>query len=239
MPAAHYVHPEYGLLCPTPRLRRRVRIAVALTVFALIGVAVLRASNYPPSAPTVAGREEGAGPDSGQPPAATLAAWPSLTEDAEAAGKTACERDSAAHRTWTYLDGKCVAGKARKARTGRIDPAAIAAIPLGRTAALPESALEPAPSAATSVPAGPETDPSKSAQGAPVDIASVTSQRPAAASKKPQKTARSQNRRRDPTWSDAPWWREVRADDWGTRGYGERDYGRSGYAREDSFGFFR
>src|SRR5213078_4550671 len=50
MPSAHYVHPEFGLLCPTPRLRRKLRVGLACLIFALIGGAVLRASNIPPGA---------------------------------------------------------------------------------------------------------------------------------------------------------------------------------------------
>jgi len=49
MPRAHHVHPEFGLLCPTPRLRRKLRLGGACLIFALIGGAVLRASNMPPS----------------------------------------------------------------------------------------------------------------------------------------------------------------------------------------------
>src|SRR5262249_24011866 len=62
------------------------------------------------------------------------------------------------------------------------------------------------------------------------------SSRPAAASKKPQKTARSHQRRREPNGTDAVWWREVGAEDAGAWGYGERDYGRGGFAREGAFG---
>ena len=50
MPHAHYVHPEFGLLCPTPRLRRKLRLGLACLIFALIGGAVFRASNIPPNA---------------------------------------------------------------------------------------------------------------------------------------------------------------------------------------------
>ena len=64
MPHAHYAHPEFGLLCPTPRLRRKLRLGMACLIFALIGGAVLRASNMPPSvnsssAITAAHRDEG------------------------------------------------------------------------------------------------------------------------------------------------------------------------------------
>ena len=246
MPAAHYVHPEFGLLCPTPRLRRKLRSVFACMILALIGGAVLRAANTPPSANsssvmTVAGREDSAAasPDAGQAPAASLTTRPSLAVDAETGAlKSACEQGSSLHRTWAYLDGKCVAGKARKPRKVRIetDRPAIAAIAIGRIAA-PERAGEPASSAA-SVPTGPPVDALKSTPAASAEVAAAAEPppRPAAASKKPQKTARSHQRRREPGGTDAVWWREVRTDDWGARGHGERDYGRGGYAREGAVG---
>jgi hypothetical protein len=246
MPAAHYMHPEFGLLCPTPRLRRKLRIGFACAILALIGGAVLRAANTPPSvypanALTAAGREESAGisADAGQAPSAALATRASLPAVAESRTvKSACEQDSVLHRTWAYLEGKCVVGKARKRRTVRVesDRPAIAAIAIGRIVA-PERTGEPVSSAA-SIPTGPQADPPKSAPTTPAEVATAAEPppRPAAASKKPQKTARSHQRRREPTGTDAVWWREVRADDWGARGYGERDYGRGGYAREGAFG---
>ncbi|HZA02842.1 MAG TPA: hypothetical protein VE665_11245, partial [Hyphomicrobiaceae bacterium] len=58
MSAAHSMHPEFGLLCPTPRLRRRMQIIVACAVLVVIAIAVLRASNRPPSAMTRATGED-------------------------------------------------------------------------------------------------------------------------------------------------------------------------------------
>jgi hypothetical protein len=244
MPAAHYMHPEFGLLCPTPRLRRKLWIGFACAILALIGGAVLRAANTPPSAYpakalTAVGGEESAGisSDSGQAPSAALATRPSLPAVAESRTvKSACEQDSAFHRTWAYLEGKCVAGKARKPRTVRVDRPPLAAIAIGRIAA-PERAGEPASSGA-SVPTGPQADALKSTPAAPAEMAASTepSSRPAAASKKPRKTAHSQQRRREPGGTEALGWREVRTDDWAARGYGERDYGRGGYARAGAFG---
>jgi hypothetical protein len=246
-----YVHPEFGLLCPTPRLRRRLRIVFACMILAWMGGAVLRAVNAPPSASpssanslstmTAAGGEESAhtSPDTGQAPAARLATRPSLPAVAETgAVENACEQGSSLHRTWAYLEGKCVAGKARKPRAIRVetDRPPIAAIAIGRIAA-PERVAEPA-SSAPSVPTGSQANPPKSAAAAPAEMAASTepSSRPAAASKKPQKTARSHQRRREPNGTDAVWWREVGAEDAGARGYGERDYGRGGFAREGAFG---
>ena len=250
MPQAHYVHPEFGLLCPTPRLRRKLRLGVACLIFALIGGAVLRASNMPPNANsssanssgamTAAHRDEGVATsaDAGRRPAATLATRPSLPAIAGTGPvKNDCAHDSALHRAWAYLDGKCDRGIARKPRAVRVetDRPPIAAIAIGRIAA-PERVAQPASSAA-SLPTGPQANPSKSAAAASAEMAVSTepSPRPAAASKKPQKTARSHQRRREPTGTDTVWWREVRAED-AARGYGERDYGRGGYAREGAFG---
>src|SRR5262249_42026063 len=145
MPAAHFVHPEFGLLCPTPRLRRRLRIVFACMILAWIGGAVLRAVNAPPtanpsSAITAADRDESAGksPDAGRRRAAGLATGPGLPAVAETgAVENACEQGSSLHRTWAYLEGKCVAGKARKPRAIRVetDRPPIAAIAIGRIAA--------------------------------------------------------------------------------------------------------
>jgi hypothetical protein len=261
MPGARYAHPEFGLLCPTPRLRRKLRVGSACLIFALIAGAVFRASNIPPSADswsadswsadswsadpssaiTTAHRDEGAAAsaDAGQLPAATLATRPSLPAIAETRPvRNDCAEGSALRRTWAYLDGKCDGGKARKPRTVRVetDRPPIAAIAIGRIAA-PERVPEPV-SAVPSVPTGPQANPPKSAAAASAEMAATTEppSRLAAASKKPQKTARSHQRRREPTGTDAVWWREVRADDAGARGYGERDYGRGGYAREGAFG---
>jgi hypothetical protein len=247
MPAAHYVHPEFGLLCPTPRLRRRLRIVFACMILAWIGGAVLRAVNAPPttnpsSTMTAADRDESAGksPDVGQAATTGLATRPSLPAVAETgAVEGACEQGNSLHRTWAYLEGKCVAVKARKPRTVRAatDRPPLAAITIGRIAA-PERAGDPASSAA-SVPTGRQADAPKStpaASASEVTAAAEPPPRPAAASKKPQKTARSHQRRREPGGTEAGGWREVRTDDWAARGYGERDYDRGGYARAGAFG---
>jgi hypothetical protein len=46
MPSVHHMHPEFGYLCPTPRLRRDVRVAVVSIVLGTVigaGVVTLRA----------------------------------------------------------------------------------------------------------------------------------------------------------------------------------------------------
>jgi len=176
MPHAHHVHPEFGLLCPTPRLRRKLRLGVVCLIFALIGGAVLRASNMPPSvnsssAITAAHRDEGVATsaDAGRRPAATLATRPSLPAIAETAPvKNDCAQDSALHRAWAYLDGKCDRGIARKPRAVRVetDRPPIAAIAIGRIAA-PERVAQPASSAASLRPGPRRTRPNRRRQSPP------------------------------------------------------------------------
>src|SRR4051812_49982112 len=43
VPASHYSHPEFGLLCPTPRFRRRLHLALAGLVVGALGVGVMAA----------------------------------------------------------------------------------------------------------------------------------------------------------------------------------------------------
>ena len=246
MPATHSMHPEFGLLCPTPRLRRRMQIIVACAVLVVIAIVVLRASNIPPSAMTRAtGEDTVIGAQDARPPA-TLA-LPSRTEAAQSEpGTTSCEQNNSVHhnfvqRTWAYLDGKCVAGKARKPRVVRLpaDRPALAAVALGHTSAVSGSAQDN-PQAA-SKPVERQVEPSAATTSVPPVAAIESLPRPTATSKrKPQKTARRENRRRDPDWRNAPWGREVRADEWG-RGYGggERDFGRRVYIREGFFDYMR
>jgi hypothetical protein len=116
------------------------------------------------------------------------------------AAKPACEET-----TWSYLDGKCISGSARKPRVVRVptNRPAIAAVAIGRTAP-PAPAANPAALAANAALAAP-ADATVAAAPADTD----PSQRPAAAPKKSQRAA--QVRRHEP----APLLREVRAPAYG------------------------
>jgi hypothetical protein len=77
MPAAHDLHPDFGLLCPTKRLRRRMRVAVGCVLLALVAGAVLQARLSPPRTLTSALVEREAADAvtaSSQAPAAMIAA---------------------------------------------------------------------------------------------------------------------------------------------------------------------
>jgi hypothetical protein len=230
-----YVHPEFGMFCPAPRLRRWLRIASACLVIAVIALAMMATADLPnpESAATVA--TIGENPDfttgvaTATVPLASIPARPSSAANVH--GGT--DRAACPGETWTYVGGKCVAGKPRKPRMVRVPlyRPAIASIPLGRNVA-PISVGE---GAAVS---GAARDRDASQPAPPATAAAVAStepaQRPAAAPKR--KTARSQNRRREQYGYGG--WREVRVDDWWARGYGsrERGYSRGGYGRD---GFFR
>ena len=240
MPAAHDLHPDFGLLCPTKRLRRRMRIAVSCVLFTLVAGLVLQASLSPPRTLTSALVD----PEAADAVPAALLNAPSLTEaDQPGAGETDCERDNSAHRTWAYSEGRCGVDRARKPLRAAIDRPPLAGITLGRTPAPAQSvpALAPIPSI---IAVEQRSVPTMSAATMPRQAEAATEpsrRRSAAASKNPQKTVRRENRRREPGWREAPWSREVRASEWGARAYGggERDYGRGGYVREGFFGTMR
>ena len=59
MPSAYHLHPEFGYFCPTPYLRRQLRVAIVSVLFgAIIGgsIATLRAGHdrHPDGASTAA-----------------------------------------------------------------------------------------------------------------------------------------------------------------------------------------
>lgn len=246
MLAAHDLHPDFGLLCPTKRLARRMRLAAGCVLLALVAGAVLRASLSPPRPLTSALVEREAADaviDSGQASTAMIAA-PSLPEPAQpAAGNTDCERDNSAHRTWSYFQGRCGANKGRNPLRAATERPPLAGVALGHTAPAPQSA--PALAAIPSIIAvEQQTEASRSAAITAPQTEATTEpshRRSVVAAKRPQKTARRENRRRDIARRDVPWWREVRATEWGARAYGGGggDYARGGYVREGFFGDMR
>jgi hypothetical protein len=230
------LHPEFGYFCPSPKLRRRLWALLAFLVFGSIvganGIVSMADHDRDADAKVmVAHTREGPEAQAGRGPAAATA----LTSGQ--AGKTVAEKTAPAttaksdaiaamaksdrsrpdaskpesanaacrETTWSFLDGKCAPGNAPKLRVVRVptNRPAIAAVPLGRIVP-PAQAPDPA---------------SKSAEVAAADTsvapplpAPEASQRPAAASKRPQKSA--QARRREQVGRD-PTWREVRVPAYG------------------------
>jgi hypothetical protein len=125
-------------------------------------------------------------------PAAATAAGPRSPER----GKAACEGD-----TWTYLDGKCIAGRAHRARSAAaIDSPPIAAIPLGRsTPPLPAAApapAEPARATEAAVPAPAEPEQAADAAEAAPEAAAPAEQS-TSVPKERRKVSRSRSGGRD------------------------------------------
>lgn len=229
-----YVHPEFGIFCPAPRLRRWLRVALACLALAAIGFAMLATGDRPDaeSALAVATADESpaveSSPAASVTPRASIAGWSTFTGTQVGAEKTSCVGE-----TWVYVDGKCVAAKPRKPRMVRVPVyrPAIASIPLGRNLAPIASVGEGGAVAGTA--RNRQGEASKPAQAAPADSATAAAtepaERPAAAPKR--KTARNQNRRREQYGYGG--WREVQVDDWARGGYGSREryYSRGGYGQ--------
>jgi hypothetical protein len=217
VPASHNVHPEFGFLCPTPRLRRRLRLVLAGLVVAGIGAGVMAATGG--SKPEAAANRVdaasfvGTAPAASTPPSfATVRPRMAVVEGAPAtADKPACVGD-------IRSDGNCLAVKLRKPRMVRVatDRPAIAAVAIGRSAAPATGMIEAALSTTGASGA------MAKASEAEVAAASATgSEKSVTTAKKPKKSASRQNRRRDPYWYGAPSWREVE--------YQRGGYGRGGY----------
>jgi hypothetical protein len=230
--ASHYIHPEFGFFCPTPRLRRRLRVALACLVVAEAGAAVMATAEGPKLTAAVTRADEASIAET--TPATSLArfavAVPRLPVVAGAqttADKPSCVGD-------TRTEGNCVSVKLRKLRMVWVanNRPAIAAVALGRSAAPTTGSIDAALLAART---GSQGDPARAGEAA-VAAASWTEPKSAVATaknKKAQKSALGQNHRRDQYRYGAPSWREVRVDDWAARGYAprERDYQRGAYGR--------
>ena len=230
MPASDYIHPEFGFFCPTRRLRRRLRVALACLVVAGVGAAVMATAKL---AAAVKRADEASiaetTPATGLAPFAAVIRRLLMVAGAQTtADKPSCVGD-------TRTEGNCVSVKLRKPRmvwVGNNRPA-IAAVALGRSAAPTTGSIDAALLATRTGSQG--DDPARPGEAA-VAAASSTKPQNAVATpknKKAQKSERGQNHRRDPYRYGAPSWREVRVDDWAARGYAprERDYQRGAYGR--------
>jgi hypothetical protein len=228
VPASHYIHPEFGFFCPTPRFRRRLRVALACLVVAGVGAAMMATADSPKLAEAVTRADEASIAET--TPAPSLAPFAAVVPQlpiVAGADKPSCVGD-------TRTEGNCVSVKLRKPRMVWVanDRPAIAAVALGRSAAPTTGSIDAALLAART---GSQGDPPRPGEAA-VAAANSTEPQNAVATpknKKTQKSARGQNHRRDQYRYGAPSWREVRVDDWAARRYAprERDYQRRAYGR--------
>jgi hypothetical protein len=218
VPASQYVHPEFGFLCPTPRFRRRLRLALAGLVVAGLGAGVMAATDgsKPDAAATRVDAASLAGTIPAASSAASSAAVGSRTAVVEgtqtATDKTSCVGD-------TQSEANCFSVKPRKPRMVRVatDRPAIAAVALGRNAAPATGIVD-----ATLPGAGHSSAMAKASEAEVAAASSTGSEKSVATPKKAKRSAKRQAPRRDPYWYGAPSWREVE--------YQRGGYGRGGFA---------
>jgi hypothetical protein len=236
-----HLHPEFGLLSPTPRLRRELRIAASSLLFGSIagalcvsGVIAVRHSDRAAmeiaeapratASPDVTSRESepGSGPSTDARAARSADTRAASSENrAGTAARPQASADMSAQRaSETSAPEPAVAPKPRMVRIRKaIDSPPIARLPLGREA--PAAATPPADppestQASNAAPAGsdgPAAAPEKAVVRPGAREAVANSSPP---KKKVQKTVRTASTRRDDIESD-PLWRDERTDDWSAR----------------------
>jgi hypothetical protein len=192
-------HPEFGYFCPSPFVRRRLRVAMIFTVVGMVIGAIIvlslmdrRSANSQQNVQTSTfGRTDRAWSTAaqaaaleGEPAAAPLAGMPIAPD--------ACEDESA-----FYLDSKCRLIKRHKVHTSRLLTTRLATVGIGRIGSLGD--MERSVSAAvngrsTQAGAGQNT----SAEGPLAPSIAVSEHVPASAAK-PARTPRTRRKSHDPT----------------------------------------
>jgi hypothetical protein len=133
VPASDYIHPEFGFFCPTPRLRRWLRVALACLVVAGVGAAVMATADGPKLAVVVTRVDETSIAET--TPATGLAPFAAVVLPIVAGAQTTADKPSCVGDSRT--EGNCVLVKLRKPRMVWVanHRPAIAAVALGRSAA--------------------------------------------------------------------------------------------------------
>src|SRR5262249_51257796 len=130
--SAYHLHPDFGLLCPSPKFRRRGRVAFACLAVLIIAGALVAKFGYEAGidGALLIAHGDAAGTNADSVPTVGRATTTAETPPAPDVGATACEGDPSSR-----IDAKCGAGKVRKLKTRRAanEGAIIGALPLGRT----------------------------------------------------------------------------------------------------------
>ena len=188
MPSAYHVHPEFGYFCPTPYLRRELRVAIVSILFgAIIGgsIATLRAGHDPKPESASTAAHVGV-PNSESVLMAAAEAAPAATNDAD-----------------TKVEAK-ESIQPFPIRRVRVRPA----VP---NPPIPATDATAPTQAGVVASASPLVEPSESAQGSGPSAASshatksAAAQRPSTAVKKRQRIAHAQSRRRNHERADDSW----------------------------------
>ena len=149
MSPVYHLHPEFGLLCPSRRTRRRARVALALLACSVIvGTLAVKPG---PNGTLIIAHDDVVPTNADTVQTVAQATATAIAESAPAleGSAYACEGDPSSQR--------CSVGRARKPQSPRAANEApmIAALPLGRTTApapvSPAAPLNPADAASTIV----------------------------------------------------------------------------------------
>jgi hypothetical protein len=159
---AYHLHPEFGLLCPSPKFRRRAKVTLAcLAGLIIIGALALQVSRERGAdGALLIAHGDAAVTNTEAAPTVGRAIPTAEISPAPEGSATACEGDGS-----NRSDAKCGVGKLRKLKSRRAanEGAIIGALPLGRIVLLaPEpsaAAPKPTDAANSDVPAPAAADP--------------------------------------------------------------------------------
>ena len=198
MAPAYHLHPEFGLLCPSPKFRRRAKVTLAcLAGSIIIGALALQVSHERGAdGALLISHGDAAATNVETAPTVGRAAMTAEVSPVPEGSATACEGDA------SNRDPKCGMGKVRmlKSRRAANEGAIIGALPLGRIAL-----VAPEPSVATPGP----TDAANSEIPAPA-VANPQGSRAPKKARKPSRRSGGHDWARE--------WR-VPASQWSARAY--------------------
>ena len=204
MPPAYDIHPEFGYLCPAPRARRELRVAVVSILAGMAIGATIMAIHAGQAAETDAVSGHAKLKSSAPEPLAAVPAASPRIMGAEADLVEAIKP----------YPIRMVRVRSSKA------PSPLAGIPLGRT--------EPPEPPASAGPASPENAEAPGSPAALLPAQSVAAAEPAVSGTKKRPSAMHARRHRDDKNENARW-QDRRWPYWGERAYAEDRYWRGAY----------
>ena len=144
VPTSPYIHPEFGFFCPAPRIRRRLRVALAC--LAVAGAATVMAAADRHELDAAATRIDEASIVETVPATKNLTPFAAVDPRLTVVEGVHTAADRPPCFIPANLDGNCVSVRLRKPRTVRVatDRPAVAAVPLGRTAIVTTSMINAA-----------------------------------------------------------------------------------------------
>lgn len=199
MSPPYHLHPEFGLLCPSRRFRRKARVAFAFVAFSVIVGALAPKLGHDPDSDgasiTAHGDVARINADTVQTVGQAMAFTTAESSAPLERGEAACGRERP-----NYIDVKCSVVRARNSRSPRAanEAAMIAALPLGRRAL-----LAPASSAASLDPADAAT--TGASTPAVADLREPPAPRAPKSVRKPSRRIAGHGVSRDLRWRDNQW----------------------------------